>query len=288
MAKLDEKKFAEDYGYALAFLKAAGPEIYGLFKKAMGPPAWTPAKFEAAVKASKWYQTHGETYRQQLALEKTDPATYAQNLNAQIAALRDKAATMGASLSADQIRKIADTAIKFGWNESQLSDTLSKYVTFTSANGQAADNVASMQQLAWRNGIKMSDRSLQSWAQKIARGDTTVDDFAKYARKSAASLAPVYADELKAGMDLYDIATPYMQTMASTLELNPADISLFDPTIRGALSARGQDGKPAGQSLWEFEQDVKNDPRWLKTKNAQDSVMSTARKVLTDFGLVGA
>jgi hypothetical protein len=38
--------------------------------------------------------------------------------------------------------------------------------------------------------------------------------------------------------------------------------------------------------LWQFEQDLRKDPRWNFTKNAQDSLMNTTRKVLQDFGLV--
>lgn len=286
MAKLDEKKFAEDYGFALAFLKAAGPEVYGVFKKAIGPPAWGPDKFVAAIRNTKWFKTHGETYRQQLALEKTDPGTYQQNLNTQIAAIRDKATTLGTTFTDKQLANLADHATKFGWNDSQLNDVMSKYITYSNAKGQAGQNITSMQTMAWRNGLKFSGDTYRTWAQQIARGDSTVEDFQKFVRKQAASLAPSYADELNAGMDLYDIASPYMQTMAQTLELNPADINLFDPTIRGALSGKDQEGKPAGKSLWQFEQDIKQDPRYMKTSGAQDAVMSTAHKVLSDFGLV--
>lgn len=286
MAKLNEKQLAEDYGFTLAFLKAAGSEVYNLFKKAVAGN-WSGDKFEAAIRNTKWFKTHGETFRQQLALEKTDPGTYEQNLNTTIAAIKDKAATLGyAKFTDKQLRNLADHAVKFGWNDSQLNDVMSKYITYSSATGQAADNITSMQQTAWRNGLKFSGDTYRQWAQKIARGDATTDDFQKYVRKQAVSLAPAFGDELSAGMDLYDIASPYMQTMAQTLELNPADISLFDPTIRNALSARNKDGKPSSKSLWEFEQDIKQDPRYMKTQGAQDAMMSTARKVLTDFGLV--
>ena len=287
MAKLNEKQLAEDYGFTLAFLKAAGPEVYNLFKKAVGGN-WTADKFEASIRNTKWYKTHGETYRQQLALQSTDPATYQQNLNAQIATIRDKAAAMGTSFSDKQLANLADHAVKFAWDDSQLSDVMSKYITYSGAKGQAGANISSMQQTAWRNGVKLSGDTYRTWAQQVARGDSTVEDFQKYVRKQAASLAPTYADELNSGMDLYDIATPYMQSMASTLELNPADISLFDPTIRSALSGKGADGKPASKTLWQFENDLRQDPRWMKTQNAQDSMMSTAHRVLNDFGLLGA
>lgn len=281
--KVDEKALAEDYGFALAFLKAAGGEVYGLFKQAVAG-GWTDQKFQAAIRNSKWYKTHGEQYRQGLALQETDPATYQQQINQQKAAIADKASTMGTSFSDKQLNNLADHAVKFGWNDSQLSDVMSKYITFSNARGQAQSNIQSMQNLAWKNGVKLNGDQYRKWAQDIAAGNFTMDDYTKYVRGQAAGLAPAYADELKAGMDLYDVASPYMQSMASTLELNPADISLFDPTIRSALSGKGPDGKPTSKTLWQFENDLRNDPRWLQTNNARDAMMGTAHKVLSDFG----
>jgi hypothetical protein len=37
--------------------------------------------------------------------------------------------------------------------------------------------------------------------------------------------------------------------------------------------------------LWQFETEVRSDPLWKKTKNAQDSMMGIARQVAKDFGL---
>ena len=83
-----------------------------------------------------------------------------------------------------------------------------------------------------------------------------------------------------------DIADPYRQSMASLLELNPEAVGLDDRMVRGALASKDKDGNPAMKSLWEFENDVRQDKRWLKTSNAQDSAMSVTRKILSDFGLV--
>ncbi len=35
-----------------------------------------------------------------------------------------------------------------------------------------------------------------------------------------------------------------------------------------------------------YQQQLRQDPRWRYTKNAQESMMSASRKVLQDFGLV--
>lgn len=284
MAKLSDSDYAADYGFQLAFLKS-DPDLYKLFRQAVDN-TWSPQKFQAELMQSKWYRTHGENYRQTVALQKTDPATYKSRLASLVSQIGDKAAAMGVTFSQKQLTNLAEHSLLFGWNEDQLNDTMSKYITFTGAKGAAGNNIAAMQQTAWKNGLKFSGDTYRTWAQKIARGDSTVEDFQAFTRKQAASLAPSYADELNSGIDLYDVAQPYMQSMAQILELNPADISLFDPTIRSALSAKGPDGKPTSKSLWQFENDVRNDPRWLKTKNAQDAAFGVAHKVLQDFGVL--
>jgi hypothetical protein len=284
VAKLDDSDYARDYGFQLAFLKS-DPDLYKLFKEAVDN-GWDAQKFQAELMQSKWYRTHGENYRQTVALQKTDPATYKSRLASLVGQIADKAAAMGVTFSDKQLNNLATHSLMFGWNENQLNNVMAKYITFSGAKGQAANNISAMQQAAWRNGLKFSGDTYRTWAQKIARGDNTVDDFQKYVRKQAAGLAPSYADELNSGVDLWDVAQPYMQSMAQLLELNPADISLFDPTIRGALSAKGPDGKPTSKSLWQFENEVRQDPRWLKTKNAQDAVYSVSHQVLQTFGLM--
>lgn len=283
MAKLDDSDYARDYGYQLAFLRS-DPELYKLFKRAVDK-GWDPSKFQAELMQTKWYRTHGEDYRKTIGLKTMDPATYNSRVASLVSQIGDKAASLGVTLSQKQLKTLAEHSLLFGWNENQLNDTLSKYITYSNAKGAAGSNIAAMQQAAWKNGLKFSGDTYRGWAQKIARGESTVDDFQAYVRKQAAGLAPAYADELKNGIDLYDIAQPYMQSMAQLLELNPADIDLFNPTIRSALSAKGPDGKPTSKSLWQFENDIRQDPQWAKTKNAQDSMMAVGHKVLQDMGL---
>lgn len=276
-------QYAEDYGFQVAFLKSDA-ELYALFKKAVSGK-WTPEKFTASIQKTKWYRTHTEAYRQNLALQNADPATYKAKLNSLIGDIADKASSLGVSFNNAQLNNLAKHYMDLGWNDSQLNNVMSKYITFTHAKGQARSNIQAMQQSAWKNGLRYSDSTYRTWAQRIARGDGTLDDFVQATRGQAKTLAPGFADQINAGMDLHDIASPYMQSMAQTLELNPSDIDLFDPTIRHALGAKDEDGKPSTMSIFDFEQSLRNDKRWMKTKNAQDSLMSTAHNILQTFGL---
>jgi peptidoglycan hydrolase-like protein with peptidoglycan-binding domain len=281
------KQFAEDYGYQLAFLKS-DKELYGIFQNAVNHK-WDATRFVAAVKASKWYKAHGEAYRQNLALKTTDPATYKQRLGSQIADVGNMATGMGATLSAAQLSKVAEDSVLFGWNENQIRNTLGAYIKAGTGMGQAGVTAAKLKETAYRNGATIPQSSIDYWVKQIAMGKDTVEAVQQRYRDSyGAQLAPGFAKELKSGMDLYDVASPFMQTMAQTLELNPSDVDLFDPTIRKALGGTpDKSGKPVAPTMWQFEQTLRQDGRYMKTKQAQDQTMAVGNKVLQDMGLIG-
>lgn len=284
MAKLDAASLAQDYGFAYSFLKS-DPSLYALFQQAV-KGNWNQAKFTAELKNTTWYQRNAESVRQYNFLAKTDPATLAARRNAVRAQLQDKAAQMGAAITPAMFNTIAQNALMYNWNDSQIQDVLSGYVHTVNGvfTGGAADTAERIRQKAWRNGVSLPEATVQTWVQGIAAGDMTMEGATAVLQKSAKSIAPAYAAEIDAGMDLYDIASPYMQSMAKILEIPPAKVDLFDPTIRSALSQKDSKGQATSKTLWQFENDLRQDPRWTKTQNAQDSMMTNAKKVLTDMG----
>lgn len=283
MPNLNEQKFAEDYGFAYAFLKSS-PEIYKLFKNAVATNM-APAAFVSKLQETEWYRKHSESWRKYQLLKGSDPATLAQRKSQLISQLRDSAAEMGSLPSADILSRIADNALMFEWNDAQLRDVLSGYVRSTHGvfSGAAQDTSQQLHQIAWKNGLKFSPATYESWAQKVAGGSENLQHIQALIRNQAKTLAPAYADALDNGQDLFDVASPYIQAKARILEKNPADIDLFDNDIRQALSGKDTQGKPASQSLWQFEQSMRARPEWTKTKNAQDSLNAAAHRVISDF-----
>lgn len=286
MAKSKADTLADQYGFSRAFF-SSDPALNALLSLAV-KGNWTTDKFIAEFRDSKWFKTHSSTYRENLAQKTSDPATWNTRLSQTLASLQDQAHQMGANLTSAQLRALADHALLAGYSDAQVRNSLGSYVTM--ANGQyygdANTNALTLQQSAWRNGIKLAPSALNSWVQQIASGNRTTADYQTYIRGQAASLAPGLSDQLKAGQDLYDLASPYMQQMASTLELNASDLDLFNPTIRNALNFKGQDGKVTTQTMGDFEQTLRNDPRYMKTQGAQDLASSTAHNVLASFGFV--
>lgn len=284
-------ELAQTYGFAYAFLQS-DPDLKRIFEQAVNgdgkndPGNWTAAKFIAMLRGTNWYKKNAESVRQYQLLKTSDPSTFAARSAARVSLLADQAAKVGAVISSSQLKLMADHAMMFDWNDNQIADNLAGYVKATNGvyNGQAGTDVGNLKQTAWRNGVNISDAAINSFAQQIAAGTGSVGYYQQYIRNMAKTTAPGYADQIDAGMDLYDVADPYRQSMAKILEINPNDIDLSDATLRGAMSTTTADGKPSTKSLWQFETELRKDPRWLQTNNARDGLMSVAHGVLQNFG----
>jgi hypothetical protein len=194
---------------------------------------------------------------------------------------------MGAHLTGAQLSKLSENAVKFGWTPEQQRNAM---LSFLSANkdgswsGEAGTAATRYKQIADDYGITLSTSQLGSFVKETIKGSMNDATVVQWAAAQAASRYPALAQQLKAGQTLRELASPYIQSYGEVLELNPETIKLSDRLIQQALTAKDAKGQPAVKSVWQFEQDLRNDPRWNKTQRAQDDVMSTARKVLQDFG----
>jgi hypothetical protein len=282
--EMDAQELAEHYGFALAFFRS-DKSLWKLINNAV-KDQWETPKFIAELRNTSWFKTNGESARNYLLIKKTDPATLVQRRAGLRAQIADLANNLGATMTAATLNRVTENALMFAWNDAQLRDQLSGFVRAKNGvyNGQAGDDVAALKEVAWRNGLRLTSQAMEGWSRDIAAGNHNVAYYQRRIRQLAKSVAPGYAEELDAGMDLYDVAEPYIQAKAKLLEINPADVDLFDEDIRGALSGMDGNGKPASRTLWQFEQDMRRKPQWLKTQNAQDSVMGVAKKVLQDMG----
>ena len=153
--------------------------------------------------------------------------------------------------------------------------------------GPAGKFFTNVKALAQANGINLSDNAAKEYATKLAAGALDENTVANTIRESAASAFPQFADKIKAGVNLQTLADPYIQSMSKILEVPDVSIDLFDPTIRGALSYTTPDGKVGTKSIYDFEKDLRKDPRWQYTQNAKTDVANSVQKVLQDFGFMG-
>lgn len=164
----------------------------------------------------------------------------------------------------------------------------------TAYSGQALQAYQTLQSIAKANGFSIKDilpgistattggDLEQAVLQGLAAGTIDINRVAQDARVLAGQGQPQYVRNLlNQGYDLENVYAPYKNQMAAVLEINPDMIDLNDPTLRSAITDKGD------MNLFDFKRALRQDNRWQYTQSARDEVSSGALKVLQDFGFMG-
>lgn len=135
------------------------------------------------------------------------------------------------------------------------------------------------------NGLDLKkdfgSKTVEGWINRIENGEKE-DVFTNLIRNTAKIGMPDNVKKMMDdGLDLESIYAPYKRVMAGTLEVDPASISLDDPTLRAAITPEGE------VPIYNFQRLIRKDPRWEYTNNARDEVAQITQRILKDFGFQG-
>lgn len=286
--RLSPEELAAEYGWSYSFLNS-NPELKKIFSQAVAE-TWVPAQFIAKLQDTKWWKTNSATMRQAAVDKNTDPATY----NAKLAAARVQviqlAGEIGASIPGSKLSKIVEHTVTLGLDEDGLRNILGQYVKFqnngSTLNGEAGQVEHDIRQYAYAQGVKLDKQTIKNQAQLVVRKVGTAQDMKSQIQAQAESMYPSYSEQLKGGQTMMDIANPYIQQLAQDLDIPVTSVTLDDPLIKRALNGLNSNGKPTGLDVPDFEQLIRNDPRWNESNKTQDDVMAAGKKVLSDMGLL--
>lgn len=245
------------------------------------------------VIGSTWWQENDTFARQAFAERSTDPDTYKGRVEDAANAVRQEALQIGAPIDEATIAVLAERFVTEGWNQPdrayRLRNELIKKVGPNQQGqmfGQAGNLIDNLRQAATRNGLTFSPDYYNSALTSVNSGLTDEAYWLRQIREEAASYWPSYGEQIRAGLDVMQLASGYMNVMARTLEIDPNSISLNDPFIRKATTGIDEAGNPRPMSLWEFEQDLRNDPRWMNTNQATKSMSDIGTSILQRFGIL--
>jgi hypothetical protein len=283
----DKNEMAQSFGLSMAFLDAY-PELKALFNEAVAGE-WTPDKFQSEFRNTDFYRTRTDKQRQTTIQMFTDPATYGQAWNTAQSHVRQLMADAGADPNNwSWVNQIAKHVVFDNFSDEQLRQQIGQFVVFDSkglAGGKAGVTQQNLNSYAYSMGIQNSNYWIANAVRAVAGGTKTEQDYKNEIMSQAIAAFPQYEKQIKSGMSLQDLAQPYMQSMSQILEIAPGSVNMFDSTIRKAMSYKDAGGQQAAQPLWDFQNSLREDPRWGKTQNAQDAAMGTAHKVLQDMGM---
>jgi hypothetical protein len=294
--QLSREELAAQYQSAVGIIYTV-PELQGIFEQALNE-GWTPVRLNAAVQNSGWFRDNDQFARVAWAKEQMGGADWQASLSDAQRVVMDSARQLGATINEQEAAALARRYIYEGWSESTrsglLAKALSEKISFlpdsrgvtrmTGASGNLADNLRS---LASANGMNFSNNWYESAARSVASGLSNADDWERDIREQAASYWPVYGEKIRQGMNVYDLASPYIQSMAQEFEIDPNQITLNDPYIRSALTGMSPNGDFQPTGLWEFQKKLRNDPRWENTSKAQNEITGVTGRVMQMFGLMG-
>jgi hypothetical protein len=118
--------------------------------------------------------------------------------------------------------------------------------------------------------------------------ETGLAEWKNRLQKYAQAKYSAFADRIASGETVLDIAKPYMDVYAQTLEINPNTVKLDDPLLQRALQGTPHEaGKPpVAQAVWQFQEHLRQDPRWGYTNNAMQAAAKAATHIGKAFGMI--
>jgi len=294
---LTREELAANYNFALKVIYS-NAELARLFEKAVNQQ-WTGEKFNAEVRNTQWYQQNNQYAREAWVAEQLGGADWAAKTDNAKLAVQAAATEVGADLTPEELDSLTRQYIYQGWDQPSRQTLLMKALSEQievmpqgkglgkGLRGRAGSFTDQLKAEALSNGLKYTDQWYVDAARSVASGLTTEDDWRRDIRDQAASMFPVYGDRIRQGMSVYDLASPYINMMAQTFEISPDQIQLSDPYIKEALMGVDEQGNPRAMGLWDFQKRLRNDPRWMKTKQASDEIGTVATDIMRVFGLRG-
>jgi len=253
------------------------------------------------LKTADWSQKFGATARDFLLREKTDPGTTQEVIGKKMDELREALNEVGGKASEEEIRDMARVSLMGGRLvdnkfQAQTADEVRRWVARTvdfdgTLKGPVRKIQDNIKNIAFNYGFNdLMGGRMQDWLRDTTRavtaGDLSVEDVEGQMKQFAIGRFPALAKQLQAGIPLVELVAPYKNTLAGMLEIDEESVSLADSLMERALGSLSGDGQQALMPLWEFKQQIRNDPRWLSTDQAVGTYNNIGVQIARDFGFL--
>ena len=268
------------YGITADLIKAF-PELQKVFDLYV---AGDLTQAELEYYKTGYYRGLTTTSKTRAGQKASQPGVYTQGLEAFKVEQRKRLIGKGINLDETTFNSVMQDAYDKGLDDAQIDlQALGKFKG--TIGGDTLGKVQTLEEYADTFGMSYSKATLDSWSQGIFSGTNTLADIQEKIRRDSASAYPIFADDINKGTSVDALASAYKSSMANILEIDADTISWNDPTFRRALQYVGADGKPALKPIWQFEAELRQDPRWDLTDNARATADSLSLKVLRDMGV---
>lgn len=252
---------------------------------------WDDRTLFGAVYATDWYEQNFGRSGAAAGLRRAGGggggggANREQRIAQLEAILSDQAALFGLQYSPEQIRDLAVRAEDGRWNEAMMIDNLLDGVERDDlTHGQILDFEDQARALAARYLVPMGDDQAHDLAMRIARGELDEAGLRSMFMAQARARFAWMGDQLDQGVTPEDYFAPAREVLARTLEMSAGQIDLMDDRWLGLLEVDDGTGHKRGATLHEAMQAAREQPEWVNTRNAQDTMANMALGVAELFG----
>ena len=313
--------FMAKYGEQAKFI-ASVPELGNLLTTAIAQN-WAPTQWATQFANTQWAQQHPGDIGLAEIKRISAPEQYNTEYNAAQSRIASLAESLGIKLTPQQLGSQVDiktpptldqSAVASGqdmtnWlmqhpnaSDAQITQQMAKYGTIdptTGPGGTLKQFSNNLQNLAQQYGVlgqvstdgtsKVFDNLAATEAAaggNISDPATLVKYENQYKTQAMATYKP-YADQIANGAKVSDLASPYLSTYASLMEVSPSDIQLGALTGPGAMVSKALTGDANGQVVnpYDFASQVRSQPAWLNTQNAHATVNSAADYMISKMGM---
>ena len=244
---------------------------------------YVSGNYAAAINAlysSNFYKNTGSVAFTNEEMRVNQPGVYTTTINEQwLPTLRNYATQQGLKISDATLNSISQKAMSLGLTPSSAG-TLELFRGKDSTGQPYITGIAGGQAATARNNIATANADYnvkynQDWIDKaaasVADGATTEQYWTDQIKNLAKSKYAPWASQIDAGLSIKQIASPYIQTLASRWGVSADSINLDEPILNQGL--QGTDPtKPAAVPLWNFDKMAMQDPRWAVSKDAMDTL----------------
>jgi hypothetical protein len=222
-------------------------------------------------------------------LQKTQPVEAARQMRESEWRIRTLAEALGVRLDRDQVSRLAEGAIRQGWDEAEVQFRVGRQYEYRPKGvGQGAQVAQELQELGNDYGIRVGDKALQQWTRRIVAGTGSVDDYRSRLIEQAKGRYPSIAGDLDRGVTVDQLFDSYRQLAAETLGISPTAIDVRDPKYQEVFSYRPKGEKESrAMTLDEWGQRLRTQRGYGydATQDAESKAARLAAAIQQDFGV---
>lgn len=267
-----------------AFLRI--PELRNVIIKA-AQNDWGEALVSTALRRTPWYRQRSESMRTMDALKVADPQEYKRLVDQKYASFQAQMTSLGLKPS----RSMAETFLRFGFDENQIRENFANKLASQSATeglewgGQPKAQADELMRIARQEYLTPVDRqTAERWAVRAFR---TGEDIETVWRSYLAGIAaPRFGIDATSGVTPADVMAPVRMAIAENLELDPEAIDFTSRQYGDVLQVETSDGRYRPMTAHEATTWARSQDQFRNTQIAEDETATVAQTLAKTFGKI--